>query len=128
MKGFPCMPKILVVDDETGIRQVIRLALQREPGYVIEEAATGLQALKSIAESPPDLMIIDFHLPDVLGSEVIAQIRKDQEVLPIIFLSGATDVSHEKDVSLVNSFLPKPFKLIELVKIVRLLLENATPH
>lgn len=119
------MPKILVVDDETGIRQVIRLALQREPEYVIEEAGTGLQAVKSIAQCPPDLMIIDFHLPDVLGSEVISQVRKEHKVLPIIFLSGAPDASHEQDVSLINSFLAKPFKLVELVNIVRHLLENA---
>src|SRR3989304_730002 len=87
---------ILVVDDETTIRDVIRRYLERD-GFVVREAADGYAALDALAESLPDLIVLDLMLPGVDGLTLTRQLRtrrpgaserEAQQRVPIIMLTA----------------------------------------
>lgn len=118
------MPKILVVDDEQHIIDLVRLYLERE-GYDIEEAATGNEALVKQKSGSPDLILLDLMLPDIDGYEVCRQIRTRSNV-PILMLTARKE-DIDKIVGLelgADDYLTKPFNPRELVARVRAILRR----
>lgn len=83
---------ILIVEDEKNISEVYRDVLE-ENNYKTITAETGTEALKIIEEKMPDLIILDIKLPDVTGTEILAQVRAYNTSVPIIV---STAVSSEK--------------------------------
>ncbi len=77
---------VLVVEDDSRIRSVIRMALEGE-GYEVVDAATGEDALSAFAVASPDLVILDVMLPDFNGFEVCRALRQESGV-PILMLSA----------------------------------------
>jgi DNA-binding response OmpR family regulator len=119
--------QILVVDDEPMVREVVVAYLERE-GYVVEEAATGSEALKRIRESCPDLVVLDVMLPEVDGFSVLTELRRDRDV-PVILLTARTE---EPDRVLglelgADDYVVKPFSPRELVARVKSVLRRTTP-
>jgi two-component system, OmpR family, KDP operon response regulator KdpE len=116
--------RILVVDDEPQIHRVLRPALNA-CGYEVMEASTGRQALRVIASSAPDAVILDLGLPDIDGREVLTQARTFSKA-PILILS-ARDRETEKIAALdagADDYVEKPFGIGELLARLRAALRH----
>ena len=113
------MKKILVVDDEKPISDIISFNLENE-GYAIEKAYDGEQALEVFEKSQPDLVILDLMLPKMDGLEVCREIRK-QSAVPVIMLT-AKDSEIDKGLGLelgADDYVTKPFSNRELIARVK---------
>ncbi len=110
---------VLVVDDEPGIRLLLRRYLERE-GYRVVEAADGVQALRLFAAQPVDLALVDVMMPKLDGFELVRQLRADSDV-PVILLSGRGEESARvAGLELgADDYVTKPFSMPELVARVR---------
>ena len=120
--------QILCVEDEAGIRNMIRFSLERE-GYQIIEATDAGQARAKAAESVPDLMLIDWMLPDLSGPELIKRFRRDPLTsdIPIIMLTAKAeeeDLIHGLDAG-ADDYLVKPASLKTLNARIKALLRRS---
>ncbi len=107
--------KILLVDDDPNIRQLVNLYLAKE-GFEVEMAERGDEALKKVLASPPNLMLLDVMLPGMDGWQVLRETRKSSNV-PIIMLT-AKDETFDKVLGLelgADDYIAKPFDMKELV-------------
>lgn len=117
--------KILVVDDDLELLGLISFAL-RQAGYLVIEAADGIEALAAFAREQPDLIILDVNLPRLDGFEVCRRIRAEA-TLPIMLLtvrSSEEDQVHGLDLG-ADDYLTKPFSPRTLLARVRALLRRA---
>jgi two-component system, OmpR family, response regulator len=108
--------RILVVDDEQSIVDAVATALRYE-GYEVDEATTGRAALESVATSEPDLVVLDWMLPDIPGIEVGRRLRERGFKTAVLFLT-AKDATENKVEALRaggDDYVTKPFSLAELV-------------
>jgi two-component system, OmpR family, response regulator len=122
------MARILVVDDDGHIRQVVRYALERA-GHAVREAADGAVALRMVAEETPELIVLDVLLPEEDGLEVCRQVRKKSR-LPIVFLSSR-DEELDRVLGLElggDDYVTKPFSPRELVARVAAVLRRSQPE
>jgi CheY-like chemotaxis protein len=108
------MSRILIVEDDSDLRVVIRMVLERA-GYEVAEARHGAEALESIGVEMPDLVIADLTMPVMTGVELIDRIHANAATvsLPIVLLSGRqvdSAVSQR-----VNAVVLKPFEPADLV-------------
>jgi two-component system phosphate regulon response regulator PhoB len=123
--------RILVVDDEAAIRQMVCLALT-QAGYDCLEAADTAEAQARILESPPDLVLLDWMLPKVSGVEYARRLRGEKltRQTPIIMLTARTE--EEDKVKGLDSgaddYITKPFSTRELLARIKALLRRTTPH
>ena len=120
-------PRILVVDDDSHIRDVICFALEKA-GMATTVARDGLQALDAFRQGRTDLVVLDIGMPEMDGLEVCRQIRKSSEV-PILFLS-ARDDEIDRILGLEiggDDYVTKPFSPRELVARVNVILRRARP-
>ena len=112
------MAKILVVDDEEGLRIAIDAMLSLE-GHTVIHAEDGEQALESIKKNLPDVVVCDIEMPKLKGFDVLAELRENPALsqIPIIFLTGKTHISYlVQSMQLnVNDFLTKPVNRDELI-------------
>lgn len=115
---------ILVVDDESRIREVVSYALSRE-GYRVSAAGDGQQALDIAAQDVPDLVVLDVMLPEIDGLEVCRRLRRSSAV-PVLFLSArGEEVDRIVGLELGgDDYLTKPFSPRELVARVRAVLRR----
>lgn len=119
--------KILVVDDDPGLRGLVTLALERA-GFAVVAASDGQQALTHAAREAPDLVVLDVGLPELDGFEVCRRLRRSSEV-PILFLT-AQDDEVDRIVGLelgADDYVTKPFSPRELVARIRAILKRAQP-
>jgi two-component system OmpR family response regulator len=117
--------KILVVDDDAGLRSLVGLALERA-GFTVVPAVDGQAALMQAAREAPDLIVLDQGLPEIDGLEVCRRIRARSEV-PIIFLT-ARDDELDRIIGLevgADDYVTKPFSPRELVARVKAVLKRA---
>ncbi|MGH9280067.1 MAG: response regulator transcription factor [Acidimicrobiales bacterium] len=117
--------KVLVVDDEEYIRDLVSSAL-RIAGFETSVAVDGHRALSSVASAHPDLVILDVGLPGIDGFEVCRRLRADGDDTPVIFLT-ARDTDEDKVSGFTkggDDYLTKPFSLEELVARVRAVLRR----
>jgi two-component system, OmpR family, KDP operon response regulator KdpE len=119
-------PKILLVDDEAALRQVLRARLTVR-GYSIHEASTGEDVLRTVSALQPDVIVLDIGLPDIDGIEVTRRLRPLVQT-PIIILSvhgAASDKIAALDAG-ADDFLTKPCDLGELLDRIRIALFRVT--
>lgn len=117
--------KILVVDDEPSIVDAVATALRYE-GYEVHEEQTGRGALAAVAELEPDLVVLDWMLPDVEGIEVGRRLRERGFKTAILFLT-AKDAVENKVAALRaggDDYVTKPFSLAEIVARVQAILRR----
>ncbi|MEH7439163.1 response regulator transcription factor [Neobacillus drentensis] len=116
--------KILLVDDERRIIEVLEAYLERE-GYEIHSADNGIDALKKAKSINPDLIILDLMLPDISGEEVCRLVRKESDV-PILMLTAksAEDDRINGIVMGADDYLTKPFSPREVVVRVQAILRR----
>jgi signal transduction histidine kinase/ActR/RegA family two-component response regulator len=113
----PVQRSILVVEDDPEVRQFMVESLGML-GYPVREAANGVTGLSAIKEQAPDLLIVDFLMPDMNGAQVIAAVAEILPELPIIVATGYADMRAIDDVIGENFVLRKPFQISELAKMV----------
>ena len=119
------IPKVLVVDDEPNIRELVEVALKFH-GCAVAVSASGKDALHQAETYEPDLMILDVMLPDMDGFEVCRTLRADGNDVPVIFLT-ARDTTSDTIRGLTlggDDYVTKPFSLIELVARVKAILRR----
>ncbi len=118
--------RILVVDDEPSIVDAVATALRYED-YEVEEATTGRDALSAFARFEPDLVVLDWMLPDIEGIEVGRRLRTQSHKTAILFLT-AKDATENKVEALRaggDDYVTKPFSLAEIVARVQAILRRS---
>ena len=121
------IPKVLVVDDEPNIRELVEVALKFH-GCAVAVSASGKDALHQAETYHPDLMILDVMLPDMDGFEVCRSLRSDGNDVPVIFLT-ARDTTSDTIRGLTlggDDYVTKPFSVEALVARVRAVLRRTT--
>src|SRR5688572_9374486 len=116
---------VLVVEDETALRETLAYNLQKE-GYVVEAVGDGRSALESARRLKPDLLVLDIMLPELDGFEVCRILRKEMST-PILMLT-ARDDEIDRVVGLevgADDYLTKPFSMRELIARVKAQLRRA---
>lgn len=120
--------KVLVVDDEPDIRDVLRITLEAEH-YEVIEAENGEEALKVIAQKAPNLVLLDYKMPRMDGREVCRRIKKDILLrhLPIIMVTGKGEITDKVDGidAGADDYIVKPFEPEELLAHIRMILRRA---
>ena len=117
--------RILVVDDDQAVRRSIDRALRLE-GYDVVTVPTGGEALESLAQAPPDALILDLGLPDIDGLTVCRRMRSAGDDTPVLMLT-ARDAIDDRVQGLdagADDYLVKPFALAELLARLRALLRR----
>lgn len=117
--------RILIIDDESQIRKLLKVALTGH-GYEVREAACGLEGLNEAAMYRPDIIILDMGLPDLEGIEVVRQLREWTKV-PVIILS-VREQEYDKIGALdagADDYVTKPFNMGELLARIRAALRHA---
>src|SRR3984885_14112326 len=111
--------KIMVVDDEPKIRNLLRLGLSMQ-GYDVLESPNGKIAVE-LLQQQPKLIILDLGLPDVAGHDLLRQIRLRNNIVPIVVLSSRGDEAGKVEALDLGAddYLTKPFKMNELLARVR---------
>ncbi|HLF41688.1 MAG TPA: response regulator transcription factor [Acidimicrobiia bacterium] len=123
-------PRVLVVDDEEHITELVAMGLGFN-GFDVERAASGRAALAAVERRRPDLIILDVMLPDLDGFEVTRRLRQAEGAshrVPIIFLT-ARDTTQDKIEGLrlgSDDYVTKPFSIEELIERVRAVLRRST--
>lgn len=118
--------RVLVVDDESNLTELLSMALRYE-GWEIKSAATGNAAVKTAKEFKPDAVVLDMMLPDFDGLEVLRRMRDEDPTLPVLFLT-ARDAVEDRVAGLTaggDDYVTKPFSLEEVVARVRALLRRS---
>jgi two-component system phosphate regulon response regulator PhoB len=121
---------VLVVDDEADLRELISLTLS-QAGYEVRTASGGREALESIRRQVPDLVVLDLMLPDLSGTEVCREVRRDPRLrgLPILMLTARSEeVDRVVGFELgADDYVTKPFSPRELTLRVNAILRRAGP-
>jgi two-component system OmpR family response regulator len=123
-------PRVLVVDDEEHITELVAMGLGYN-GFDVERAATGRAALDAIDKRKPDLIVLDVMLPDLDGFELTRRIRQGEGAgtrVPVIFLT-AKDTTGDKIQGLrlgSDDYVTKPFSIEELIERVKAVLRRAS--
>ncbi|HEY3855916.1 MAG TPA: response regulator [Verrucomicrobiae bacterium] len=120
-------PVVLVIDDETQIRRLLRVALEAG-GYRVFEAATGQAGLVEAAQRRPDVIVLDLGLPDMDGASVLKRLREWSQA-PVLVLS-VREGEDDKVGSLDNGaddYMTKPFSTVELLARLRVARRHALP-
>jgi two-component system OmpR family response regulator len=120
------IPRVLVVDDEPNIRELVQVALKFH-GCTVSTAANGNDAMRQAETTKPDLIVLDVMLPDIDGFEVCRRLRASGNEVPVIFLT-ARDTSSDTVTGLAiggDDYVTKPFSVEALVARVRAVLRRA---
>ena len=126
-KGDGSMVRVLVVDDEQSLTELLRMALRYE-GWDVRTAADGLSAVRIAREFRPDAIVLDIMLPDIDGLEVLQRVRADGTETPVLFLT-AKDSLDDRIAGLTaggDDYVTKPFSLEEVVARLRGLIRRST--
>src|ERR1700744_6441161 len=118
--------RLLVVDDDRALRDVLRRALSLS-GYEIVLAATGAEALSEVTTSVPDAVVLDVGLPDIDGLEVCRLLRREGNRVPVLMLTARDAIADRIDGldAGADDYLGKPFDIDELKARLRALLRRA---
>lgn len=113
------MSEILVVDDDPNIALLVQMTLTKKPFYRVTIASNGREALEKVAQSQPDLILLDIMMPDMDGFEVCRRIKQEERTkfIPIIMISAKSEISdklHGMDIG-ANDYITKPFNPEELL-------------
>lgn len=123
------MPRVLVIDDDETVREVITTVLRNE-GLEVIETGDGKEALKIQQQTPAQLIITDILMPDFDGIELIRKLRRDDPHLKIVAISGGGWSTPEQFLTMAerlgaNASFSKPFRWNELIGTVKRLLASA---
>lgn len=118
-------PRILIVDDEPSIRELLSTSL-RFAGFGVRTVGNGAQTISAVLEEEPDLIILDVMLPDMNGFSVTKRLRSAGYTAPILFLT-AKDDTEDKVMGLTvggDDYVTKPFSLDEIIARIKAILRR----
>ena len=123
--------KIFIIEDETSIIQLVQHNLEKE-GFIVSSSENGNEGLKQLKKFEPNLLLLDWMLPDLSGIEICKNIRKDNKFksLPIIMLTAKGE-EEDKIKGLdsgVDDYLTKPFSFNELLARIKAVLRRSNPE
>src|SRR6202011_886344 len=115
-------PYILIVDDDADFRSGLRIALEMK-GYQVEEAGNGQEALETLTDKPPLLVLLDLQMPVMNGRELLQRLRATPETkeIPVVIISGF-GFEWEAELMGAQGSGAKPFEPLELEKTIAELL------
>ena len=121
--------RILVIEDETELRELIGRALKKE-GFAVDLCADGTEGLYYATEYPVDLAIIDLGLPAVSGMEIVRTVRDRDLAYPVLILTARSDWQDKVEALELGAddYVTKPFRLEELIARVHALLRRTAGH
>ena len=113
---------VLLADDDVRLRQFLELEL-REEGYAVRSCGDGIGALTQIRQDPPDLLVLDWMLPDLSGVEVCQRLRSTGVQMQVLMLTGRDAVKDRVEAldAGADDYLVKPFSIEELLARLRAL-------
>lgn len=122
------MKKILVVDDDESIVEVVQLVLESE-GYSVQTNMDG-NLLPLLKKARPDLILLDMLLSGVDGRDICKKLKSDHETahIPVIMLSAHSETNKAADASGADDYLEKPFDVDALIAIVERHLASTSPE
>ena len=109
-------PRVLVVDDDPVIRDLLRATLDGD--FEVSEAREGDEALRHLAADDADLVILDWQMPGRWGGEILAELKRTRPDLPVVVLTGHPEQQTQVIAAGLgaSAFLPKPFSPIDLAR------------
>ena len=119
-------PLVLVVDDDAGVREVVRINLEME-GYTVREAANAEEGLAAVEDDAPDLILLDVMMPEVDGWEMLRRVQEHGlGSIPVIMFSGKVDEAAADEAAKrgVQAFIGKPFDPQQLIESTKQLLRT----
>lgn len=116
-RGGVSLPKkkILIVDDQHGVRALLKLALKK---YDLKEAVNGQEAIKIAENWQPDLILVDLKMPDMSGLDTISAIYKLNLNPRIVLMTAYNNMEMIQDSVRISGVISKPFDLLELVSLI----------
>lgn len=121
--------RVLIVDDEPAVREMLAVALEMA-GFEVTEADNAATALNQVASSIPDLMLIDWMMPQVSGLELCRRLRRNPDTasIPLILLTARGEEDAKiKGLEVADDYITKPFSPRELVARLKAILRRTTP-
>jgi DNA-binding response OmpR family regulator len=118
--------KILIIDDDVLLAQAVKRKFESN-GFKVELAATGAEGFEAITQAAPDLVLLDLSLPDIDGTEICREVRRNS-TLPVIMLTGRTEET-DRVVGLelgADDYVTKPFSVSELLARAKAVLRRTT--
>ncbi len=119
--------KILVVDDDSSVRDVITTALGKKRYYLVKEASSGVEACVKLGSDCPNILVLDIQMPDMDGVEICRLIKSKPELsgIKVIIITGFPDSSKTKEIVDMGfkNILPKPFDITDLLGTVKMVLK-----
>jgi two-component system chemotaxis response regulator CheY len=113
--------KIVIVDDFTGVRSIVRETLEKK-GYQVLEASNAEEALRFFDGTQVDLLITDFDMPDMNGAQLVSKLRESTRYMyiPVIMLSGVRRERVDEEIRDLNiaCFLQKPFEIKHFYSVI----------
>ena len=118
--------RVLIVDDETGIRKITEISLKAIAGWQVFEAASGQEGLAIAQTEQPDVILLDVMMPGMDGITTFQQLQANPttQAIPLIFLTAKAQVSEQREFAElpITGVITKPFKALDLVQKMRSLL------
>ena len=118
--------KIIIVDDDPSILEVLTLVLE-ESDYEVIALDSGEKVREIVNRDKPDLMLLDLWIPGVNGPQILTQLKNDSTTknVPIILISAATEIKETAEQYHADAYLPKPFNIDELESTITQFLPKA---
>ncbi|HUR83416.1 MAG TPA: response regulator [Thermoanaerobaculia bacterium] len=115
--------RVLIVDDDPAIRQILRVLLERD-GVRADIAEDGQRAVKMLQDGQYSVVLLDLLMPRMDGRAVIAHMRQHHIATPVIVISAVGDTATDLDPELVRVVMQKPFEARDLRKVVSAVLDK----
>lgn len=121
------MAKLLIVDDQVGIRRLLFEAFNEE-GYEVDLAGSGVEALEKVKTALPDLILMDMKMPGMNGIETLHEVRKINNSVAVIMMTayGELEIVAEAVKFGIKEYVTKPFDIIELRELVKRTISEVT--
>ncbi|MFC5793758.1 response regulator [Thalassorhabdus alkalitolerans] len=109
------MPKILIVDDQYGIRVLLKEILHKD-GYEVFQAANGMQALELAEKEKPDLVLLDMKIPGMDGIEILRRLKEKDQSIRVVMMTAYGELSMIQDAKSLGALthIANPFDIEEL--------------
>jgi CheY-like chemotaxis protein len=122
--------RILIIDDEDDIREIVEMALQQTAGWQTLAASSSAQGLVCARAEVPDAILLDVTMPDMDGVTALSHLKADEQTsaIPVVLLTASVRVAREVQVQLAAGVILKPFDPMTLAQQVSELLGWALPR